>query len=88
MNAGVVGDVVTVVLQWRRVERKQPDRSDAEILQVVEFFGQAVEIADAVGVAVVESANVHFVDDRVLVPGRIVLEDEAFFRFCHCRRST
>src|SRR5262245_16791831 len=88
VHARVVRGVVTIVLQWRWIERKQPDRSDSEILQVVEFVGKALEIADTIGVAIVESADVDFVDYRVLIPGRIVLEYEAFFRFCHCRRST
>src|SRR5262245_19118676 len=88
MNACVVRYVVTIVLQWRRIERQQPNRSNSEILQVVELIGQALKIADAIGVAVVESADVDFVNYRVLVPGRIVFEYEAFFRFCHCRRST
>ena len=44
----VVGDVVAVVAQRRRVERQQPDRVDAEVLDVVELVGQPAEVADAV----------------------------------------
>ena len=40
--------------------------------EVVELLGQAAEVADAVAVAVVEGADVHLVDDRVLVPERVV----------------
>ena len=68
----IVGDVVAVVAQRRRIERQQPDRVDAEILDVVELLGEAGEIADAVAVAVVERLDVELVDDRVLVPERIV----------------
>ena len=74
VDVRVVGDVVAVVAQRRGIERQQPERVDAEILQVGELFDQAAEVADAVGVAVVESADVQLVDDRVLVPERIVLE--------------
>ena len=74
LTLGVVGDVVAVVLQRRRIERQQPDRGDAQVLQVVELLGQPLEVADAVAVAVVEGADVQLVDDRVLVPERIVAE--------------
>ena len=50
MDVGVVGDVVAVVLPWRGAKRQQPERRDAEILQVIEFFGEAGEIAHAVAV--------------------------------------
>ena len=71
MDVLVVGDVVAVVAQRRRVERQQPERVDAELLQVVELLGQAGEVADAVVVAVEEGADVRLVDDGVLVPERI-----------------
>src|SRR3712207_5705097 len=70
MNGGVIGDVVAVVLQRRRVEGEQPDRRDAEVLKVVELPGEAAKVADAVAVAVVEGAHVELVDDRILVPAR------------------
>ena len=66
----VIGDVVAVVAQRRRIERQQPDRGHAEVLQIVELRGKPAEIADAVAVAVVERADVELVDDRVLVPLR------------------
>ena len=64
----VVGDVVAVVAQRRRVERQQPDGVDAERLDVVEPLGQAAEVADAVAVGVGVGLDVQLVDDRVAVP--------------------
>ena len=64
----VVGDVVAVVAAGRGIERQQPQRGDAEVLQVVELLGQAGEVADAVVVAVGERLDVKLIDDRVLVP--------------------
>ena len=72
MDVLVVGDVVAVVAQRRRIERQQPERVDAELLEVVELLRQAGEVADAVVVAVEEGADVHLVDDGVLVPERII----------------
>src|SRR5205814_4492751 len=46
-DVGVVGDVVTVIVQRRRIERKQPQRVDAEVLQVGQLIDQAAEIAVA-----------------------------------------
>jgi len=68
VDARVVGDVVAVILERRRVERQQPQRGDAEILQVIELLGQPGEIADAVLVAVIEGLDVKLIDDGVLVP--------------------
>ena len=72
MYVGVVGNVVTVVAQWRRIERQQPDGVDAQLLDVIELLRQAGEVADAVAVGVVERLDVHLVDDGVFVPKRIV----------------
>ena len=68
IDAAVVGDVVAVVAAGARIERQQPERGDAEVLQVVELLGQPGEIADAVVVAVGERLDVKLIDDRVLVP--------------------
>ena len=72
MHAAIVGDVVAVVEARRGIERQQPDRVDAEIGDVVELGDQAGEIADAVVVGIEERLDVQLVDDRVLVPERIV----------------
>ena len=74
MDLGVVGDVVAVVAQRRGIKRQQPQRRDAQVLQIVELLRQAAKVADAVVVAVVERADVQLIDDRVLVPLRIDVE--------------
>ena len=83
MDVPVVGDVVAVVLERRREERQQPEAGDAEVLQVIELARQAAEVADAVVVAVEERLDVRFVDDRVLVPERIVGERHGRLRPRH-----
>ncbi len=59
-----VGDVVAVVDHRRRVERRQPQRVDAEQVQVAEPVPDAGQVADAVAVGVGEAAHVHLVEDR------------------------
>ena len=78
VDVGVVGDVVAVVAHRRRVERQQPHRADTQVLQVGQLLDQAAEVAAAVAVAVHERAHVQLVDERVLVPERVVVELEGF----------
>jgi hypothetical protein len=79
-DGGVVGDVVPAVPQGGLEERGQPQAVDAQPLEVVQFRGQALEVADSVAVAVLEGADQDFVEDGafepvgVAVPGRGVLE--------------
>ena len=63
-----VGDVVAVVPERGRKERKEPQAVDAQILDVVQAGGEAREVADAVVVRVLERLDVHLVEDGVLVP--------------------
>ncbi len=71
MNRPYNRDIVAVVAQGRRIERQEPERSDTEIVQIIELFGQTGEIADAIGVAVGKGAHVQFINDRVFVPERM-----------------
>ena len=74
VDRAVVGDVVAVVAERRGVERQQPDRRDAEVLEVVQLRDQALEVADPVAAEVAERADVQLVDDRVAVPVRGVVQ--------------
>ena len=79
-HGGVVGDVVAAVAQRRGEERRQPEAVDAEPLEVVQLGGEALEVADAVAVAVLEGADEDLVEDGPFEPvgiavlGRGVLE--------------
>ena len=64
----VVGDVVAEVDLRRGIEGREPDGVDAQVLQVVEPLGDAVQVADAVAVRVLKAARVNLVDDGVLPP--------------------
>src|SRR6056297_3953580 len=56
------GDVVAVVAQWRRIERKYPDGGGAQFLHVVEPAHEPGEIAYPVIVGVLEGLDVKLVD--------------------------
>src|SRR5437763_16294116 len=83
MHIGIVGNVVSIVLKRRGIEWQKPYGGNAEILKVIELLRQSREIADAIIVAVVERAHMDFVNDRVLVPERIVFKRETFWMFRH-----
>ena len=85
MHRAVFADVVAVVEPRRGIERQQPDRVDAKLDDVVELHHQPGEVADAVIVGVEERLDVHLVDDRVLVPERIVRrgDRDAWLRGVH-----
>ena len=75
MDLGERRDVVAVVAQRRWVERQEPHGRDAEVGDVVELLGQPGEVAHPVSRPVVERLDVELVDDRVLVPVRIVAQE-------------
>src|SRR5215472_11198272 len=70
MHGPVVGNVVAVVPQRGRKERHQPDRGYPEVAEVVEFLRQALEVSNAISVAVKERTYVYLINDRVFIPKR------------------
>ena len=68
IDGAVVRNVVAIVAARRGIEWQQPKRGDAEILQVVKFFGQSCKIADAVVVAISKCLDVKLIDDRIFEP--------------------
>src|SRR5262249_37322232 len=71
IDVEVIGNVVAVVSQWGWIERQQPDRGDAEFLQIIQLFHETAKVAHAVAIAVAKGFDVQLVDDGVLVPKRI-----------------
>src|SRR2546425_2545022 len=68
LHAVVIADIVAVIAGRFR-HRHQPDAGGAQLVDVVELLDQAVQVADAVAVRVVERADEHFVADRAAGPG-------------------
>src|SRR4051812_22728165 len=80
MDRVEIRDVVATIAKRRRVERQQPDAVDAEPVEVVEPFGEAEEVADAVAGAVGEATDVDLVEHRALEPQRVRFEPARRFR--------
>ena len=68
----VVRHVVAVVLLWRDVNGREPDRANAEVGEVVELFGKTGERARTFACGVQKALWVGFVHNRVLPPGEFV----------------
>src|SRR6266480_1998661 len=71
MNIEIIGDVVTVIAQWRRIKRQKPDRSNPEFLKIIELLDQPAKIAHPIAIAVMERLDMQLVNDGVFVPKRI-----------------
>src|SRR2546423_6918758 len=68
IDAVIVRNVVAVVPAGRWLKRHQPDRGDAEPVQIIQPAQQPLEITDAVAVGIHIGADRKTVDDAVLVP--------------------
>jgi len=55
-------------------KRKQPDGRHPQVLQVIQFLQQPLEIADAIRIAVTEGFDMQFINDCVFIPVEIVVE--------------
>ena len=64
----IVSDIITVVVIGRIVDRRKPQRIHAQLLQVIQPADDALQIADAVPVAVTETARVDLIKYRLFPP--------------------
>jgi hypothetical protein len=75
----VIGNVVTEVDLRGREAGRNPDRIHTEILQIIQFRCDAIQIADAVIITVGKTTGINFIEDSVLPP-------RMFFRVRCARR--
>src|SRR5215510_2681956 len=68
IDVAKIGNVVPEVSHGRGINRRDPHCVDAQRLQIVEPCADAVQVADAVAVAVLERAWIDLIDDSVLPP--------------------
>ncbi|VUX29450.1 Uncharacterised protein [Bifidobacterium pseudocatenulatum] len=64
----IIGNIVAVVVLRRPVDRAQPHHVHAEVGQIVKTAGDALQIADAVAVRVLEGTRIHLIHHRVGPP--------------------
>jgi len=71
IDVAIVGDVIAEVGHGRGIDRRDPDRIDAEPAEIIETPPDAFEVADAVAIAVLKRARIDLIDDAALPPQRL-----------------
>ena len=64
----VIRNIIAAVRSGRRIERREPDAVNAELLQIVELLQYPPQIADPVAVAVAEASRPDLIKNLVLKP--------------------
>jgi hypothetical protein len=63
----IICNIVTVIRRgW--VNGHQPDGVDSKRLDVIQFLGDTIEIADPISIGVVKRADEYFIEDRFVPP--------------------
>ena len=75
IDVDIVCDVVAVVGLRRGVEGRQPERVDAELLQVGQPGADALQVADTVPVRVLEAADIDLVEGGAPPPRHTTADD-------------
>ena len=64
----VIRNIIAAVRAGRRIERREPDAVNAELLQIVELLQYPPQIADPVAVSVAEAPGPDLIKNHVLKP--------------------
>src|SRR2546427_8450761 len=68
VNVGIVRDVIAEICHWRREDRRQPNRVDAELRQIRQTLRDPSQITNAVAASVLERSRIDLIDDAGLPP--------------------
>src|SRR4029077_8617594 len=68
INPTVISDIVTEVMHWRGIDRRNPDRIDAEPDKIIEPLPDTIKIAYAITVRVLKGPGVDLIDCPDLPP--------------------
>src|SRR6266487_3540233 len=63
----VIQDIVTMVRRGR-MNRHEPDGSDAQMLKIIKFRSNAIEIANAIVISIIKRADKYLIEDRFPPP--------------------
>src|SRR6202011_1327880 len=68
INPTVISDIITEVMHWRGIDRRNPDRIDAEPDKIIEALPDTIKIAYAITVRVLKGPRVDLIDCPDLPP--------------------
>src|ERR1700734_1475542 len=64
----IISDVIAKIDLRRRIAGRNPDRVYSEVMQVLHLGSDAIQIADAIVIAVGKTARIDFIEDSMLPP--------------------
>ena len=64
----VIGNIIACVSEWGFKAGIYPDRIAAQLLDIIQLFDNAVKIADAVTVGIVEGLGIDLIEHCVIKP--------------------
>ena len=78
IDAAIIRHVVPEIFHRRRIDRRQPDRIDAQrvrraVVQVIQSARNARQIADAVAVGILKTPRINLIDNGALPPGSSII---------------
>ena len=70
VDVAVIVDIVPAVGELARIEGAEPNRVDAQLLEVADAAGNTGDVAEAGTGGVLERARIDLIDHRLMPPGR------------------
>ncbi len=67
-DIAVISNIIAEIGVRRRIERRKPDAVDAEAFQIIHFAEHALQIADAVSVAVTKRTRPDLIHNKIFKP--------------------
>jgi len=83
MDVIVIGYIITIILEGRRIKGQKPESVDTQVLQVIQFLSQTDEVTYAVCIAVFKRADMQFIDNGILIPQRVIFNWKDIGVFSH-----
>jgi type IV secretory pathway TrbF-like protein len=68
MHIAIIGYIIAIVLEGRRIKRQERKAIDPQVFQVVQFLDQSTKVSDPIVVAVEKRSDMEGINDTVLVP--------------------
>src|SRR5258707_13929654 len=72
INPAIVRNVVSEIRHGRRVDRRKPDRVDAQLHQVIKALQNSVQITNAVAITILKRTRVDFINNAILPPSQLL----------------
>ena len=79
INVIIIGNIVSLVCQWRTIARRKPDDIHSKILQIIQFLYNSRQIADSVIVCVIKAFRVNLISNFILPPFSIHSKNPPLF---------